>query len=117
MFDEIEDIRQTRKRYNHKMFQSGVPAFRQLEDLEAKVFEDGALSRKQKELIALAVSVSAKCYPCIEYHTSAALAAGAAVPEIHETTAVALALGGGVSQWPARFVFKVLEDLNKIPQP
>jgi hypothetical protein len=30
-----------------------------------------------------------------------------------ETTAVALALGGGVVQWPARYVFRVLEDLEK----
>jgi hypothetical protein len=26
---------------------------------------------------------------------------------------VALALGGGMAQWPARFVFKVLEELER----
>jgi AhpD family alkylhydroperoxidase len=113
MFYEIDEIRDFRKRYNLKMFQSGLPAFRQLEELEAKVFEDGVLSRKQKELIALAVSIRDKCFPCIEYHVSAAVENGAAAAEIHETVAVAVALGGGTAQWPARFAFKVLEDVTK----
>jgi hypothetical protein len=31
---------------------------------------------------------------------------------ILEATAVALALSGGIADWPARFVFKVLEELE-----
>jgi alkylhydroperoxidase/carboxymuconolactone decarboxylase family protein YurZ len=38
---------------------------------------------------------------------------GATKEEILEATAVAVALGGGVAEWPARFVFKVLEELEK----
>jgi len=30
-----------------------------------------------------------------------------------ETAAVALALNGGPAEWPIRFVFKVLEELNR----
>ncbi len=112
MFDEIDDIRRTRKRYNHKMFQSGVPAFRQLEELEAGALAEGALPAKYKELMALAISISEKCYPCVEYHVSAALEHGATAAEIQETAAVALALCGGTAQWPARFAFKVLEELQ-----
>jgi hypothetical protein len=29
-----------------------------------------------------------------------------------ETTAIALALSGSIADWPARFVFKVLEELK-----
>ena len=29
-----------------------------------------------------------------------------------ETTAIALALSGSIADWPARFVFKVLEELE-----
>jgi hypothetical protein len=32
--------------------------------------------------------------------------------EILEATAVALALSGSIADWPARFVFKVLEKLE-----
>jgi alkylhydroperoxidase/carboxymuconolactone decarboxylase family protein YurZ len=39
---------------------------------------------------------------------------GASKQEIQEATAVAIALGGGLAEWPARFVFKVLEELEKL---
>jgi alkylhydroperoxidase/carboxymuconolactone decarboxylase family protein YurZ len=38
---------------------------------------------------------------------------GATREEILEATAVAIALCGGIAEWPARFVFKVLEELEK----
>ncbi len=38
---------------------------------------------------------------------------GATKEEIQEATAVAVALCGGIAEWPARFVFKVLEELGK----
>ncbi len=112
MFDDIEDIRQTRKRFNHKMFQSGVATFRDFEEMEAAALRDGALSQKNKELIALGISIAQKCFPCVEYHVTAALEHGAAREEILEAAAVALALGGGTAMWPARFAFKVLDELR-----
>ncbi len=92
------------------MFQSGVATFRQLEEMEAGALRDGALPQKQKELIALGISIAQRCFPCCEYHVSAALAHGATREEVIEATAVAVALGGGIAHWPARFVFKVLEE-------
>ncbi len=38
---------------------------------------------------------------------------GATIEEIQEATAVAIALGGGAAEWPARFVFKVLGELGQ----
>jgi hypothetical protein len=37
---------------------------------------------------------------------------GTSHEEILEATAVAVALNGGMADWPARFVFKVLEELE-----
>ena len=37
---------------------------------------------------------------------------GTSREEILEATAVELALSGGMADWPARFVFKVLEELE-----
>lgn len=113
MFADIHEIRKARKKINGEMFRSGVNTFRELEEFEASTFRDGALEQKHKELIALGISVTNACYGCIEYHVSRAVALGASRKEILEATAVALALGGGLAQWPARFAFKVLEDLEK----
>jgi alkylhydroperoxidase/carboxymuconolactone decarboxylase family protein YurZ len=62
MFDDIREIRKIRKKYNLQMFRSGVNTFREIGELEAKALKDGALSRKNKELIALGISISQGCY-------------------------------------------------------
>ena len=112
MFEEIEEIRSARKKYNGLMFESASPVFRGFEELEAMALKSGVLDRKYKELIALSISVCDSCYGCIEYHVGAALECGATREEIVEATAVSVCLGGGPATWPARFVFKVLDELE-----
>jgi AhpD family alkylhydroperoxidase len=113
MFDDIDDIRRTRKRINAQMFRSGVPTFRAFEDVEAAALASGELDARYKELIALGISIAQKCYPCVEYHVTAAVHGGATRAEVVEAIAVAVALGGGVGQWPARFAFTVLDRLEQ----
>ena len=62
MFEDIGKIRQTRKKYNYKMFRSGVETFREMEELEANIFREGAIPQKFKELIALGISITHSCY-------------------------------------------------------
>jgi AhpD family alkylhydroperoxidase len=63
--------------------------------LHKKALADGVLSRKVKELMALAISIAAGCEGCIAYHTHDAVTAGVAREELMETIAVALLMGGG----------------------
>ena len=58
---------------------------------------DGALDKKTKELIALAVSVAARCDPCIGFHTQALAKLGATKQEVAETLGVTTYMGGGPS--------------------
>jgi len=57
----------------------------------------GALDSKTKELIALAIGITARCDGCLAFHTKAAKKYGASREEIVETIAVALYMGGGPS--------------------
>jgi AhpD family alkylhydroperoxidase len=61
------------------------------------VFKDGALSRKVKELIAVAVAMTTQCPYCIEIHAKKAKAAGCTEAEIAEATLVSAALRAGGS--------------------
>ena len=56
---------------------------------------DGALSVKQKELIALSIGIVKQCTDCIGFHVQAAMKAGATRSEIAETISVAIMMGGG----------------------
>ncbi len=113
MFEDVQTYRSLRKKYNLQMFRSGVDTFRGFEELEANAFKDGALDQKTKELIGIAVSITASCYGCVEYHVTHALELGATREQVAEAAAVALCLGGGTSHWPARYVFKVMEELEQ----
>jgi len=63
--------------------------------LHKKAVEDGALSGKAKELMAVAISMAVHCEGCVAYHVRAAVAAGATRPELLETIGVAILMGGG----------------------
>jgi AhpD family alkylhydroperoxidase len=56
---------------------------------------DGALSARDKELIALGIGIAVHCDGCIVAHVHDALEAGATHQEIAETIGVAIMMGGG----------------------
>lgn len=59
-----------------------------------QVFKNGALSLKEKELIALALSAASKCETCLEYHAEMAKNEGATSQEILEALEVATYMTG-----------------------
>ena len=63
--------------------------------LHKKAVEEGALSNKVKEMMALAISITVGCEGCIAYHVHDAVAAGATHQELLETIGVGILLGGG----------------------
>ena len=73
---------------------------------------DGALSTKTKELIALAVAVSARCDGCIAFHAHDAVKAGATDEEIVEALGVAILMGGGPSAMYAAHVMEAVEQFR-----
>ena len=62
-----------------------------------EVFKEGAMSVKEKELVAVAVSCVLKCDLCLETHADLALKAGATNDEIRESVLVAMYLSGPTS--------------------
>ncbi|MGQ9623432.1 MAG: carboxymuconolactone decarboxylase family protein [Candidatus Caldatribacteriaceae bacterium] len=60
-----------------------------------QVMQDGALSLKVKELIALAVGVAIHCEHCVIIHTHGAQKAKATPEEILEAAQVGVVMGGG----------------------
>lgn len=58
---------------------------------------DGALDKKTKELIALALGVAARCDGCLGFHAQALVKLGATLPEVQEALAMAVYMGGGPS--------------------
>jgi len=62
-----------------------------------EVFKEGALTVREKALIALAVSHTVQCPYCIDAYTSASLESGADEEQMMEAVHVAAAIRGGSS--------------------
>jgi AhpD family alkylhydroperoxidase len=67
------------------------------EALDRAALADGAIPRKYKELIALAVALTTQCPYCLDVHREAAKKAGATDQELAEAVFVAVALRAGAA--------------------
>lgn len=66
-------------------------------DWYGAVFQDGALSAREKALIGLAVAHAVQCPYCIDSFSKGALEKGADVEQLTEAVHVAAAVRGGAS--------------------
>lgn len=66
-------------------------------DYYGSVFEEGALSVREKALIALAVAHTVQCPYCIDAYTTDSLEKGATEEQMMEAVHVATAIRGGSS--------------------
>lgn len=66
-------------------------------DWYAEVFKEGALTQREKSLIALAVAHAVQCAYCIDAYTTDSLEKGANEEQMMEAVHVAAAIRGGAS--------------------
>ena len=72
----------------------------------------GALDEKTKELIAMALSVAARCDPCIGYHAKALVKFGATRAEVEEMLGMCVYMGGGPSLMYAAAAIAAYEEFG-----
>jgi AhpD family alkylhydroperoxidase len=73
----------------------------------------GALDKKTKELLALAIGVATHCEGCIAYHARGALRTGATRQEVGEALAVAIQMGGGPSANYAADALRAFDQFSR----
>jgi len=79
------------------LHQSKPELLRAFNDVGHAAMKPGALDRKSKELIALAIAISTRCDPCIGFHAQALARLGATPQEVDEMLGVTVHMGGGPS--------------------
>ena len=99
---ELQDKRRTLAPDAHAAFR----AFSQ------KVFADGALPAKTKQLIAVAVAHVTQCPYCIRGHTKAALRSGATEQEIMEAIWVAAEMRAGGAYAHSAIALAAIADVQ-----
>jgi AhpD family alkylhydroperoxidase len=82
-------------------------------DLGRAATSSGVLDAKTKELIAMALSVAARCEPCIGFHAKALAKLGATRAELDETLGVTTYMGGGPSLMYAAHAVAAFDEFEK----
>ena len=106
--NKIEQIVKTRKKA-HAYYLKNSKVYQAFVDMEQKTYQDGNLSKKQKELIAIGISVVINCESCMEWHIKQAIDDEATELEIIEAIEVGIEMSGGPGTTSARFAMNVLE--------
>lgn len=85
-------------------------AFRAFVELDRIVGrEDGAIPRKYRELIAIAVACTTQCPYCLDVHTRGAKKAGASREEVAEAALLAAALRAGAATTHGLLALKLFD--------
>src|SRR4051812_33482797 len=77
-----------------KLFPEAMTAFQTWDKL---ALQEGAIPKKYKELMAIAVALTTQCPYCLEGHRQAAVKAGVTEQELTEVIHVAAALRAGAA--------------------
>jgi AhpD family alkylhydroperoxidase len=92
-----QDLTRTVSR-NLAILRADIPeVMKGFNELASAATRNGALDKKTKELIALALGVAAHCDACIGFHAQALAKLGATKAEVEEALGMAVYMGGGPS--------------------
>ena len=106
--DTLESFRHFREKMNSAILAAGNVPINRFFALDARVYEDGALPAKTKELLGLVASLVLRCDDCITYHVVRCREEGVSDPEF---CAVALVVGGSIVIPHLRRAVARLEEL------
>lgn len=73
---------------------------------------DGALDRKTKEFIALAIGVTQRCDGCIGFHAKALKELGATREEVSDVLSMCVYMGGGPALMYAADALRAFDQFN-----
>ena len=95
---------------------SGAPdVMKSFSELGRAAMAEGALTKKTKELMALALGVAARCDPCLGYHVQTLVKLGATRQELDEALGVAVYMGGGPALMYAARAIAAFEEFSRPP--
>ncbi len=92
----VESFREERSKMNDRILSADNLVIKRLFNLDARAYEEGALSTKTKELLGLMGSLVLRCDDCVKYHIEQCVSAGTTEAEFFELLAVANLVGGTI---------------------
>lgn len=79
--------------------------------LSKAVKDNGPLSVRQKEWVALGMAIAQRCEPCINFHVEALMKAGGTRAELGDIIGMAIQMGGGPALMYAAHALAAWDEL------
>jgi len=108
----LEEFNKFRSEMNDLILEEGDLNTKRFFNLDHKVYQDGKLPAKTKELLGLVSSLVLRCDDCVTYHIIEAVKTGWSKEEIYEAMNVALIVGGSIVIPHLRRAAELLEKLE-----
>jgi len=109
----LQEFREFRERMNTRILESGNLDIRRFFALDSRVYDDGALPTRTKELLGLVASLVLRCDDCVSYHMVRCAEEGISDEEIMETLSVGLVVGGSIVIPHLRRAVATLDELRR----
>lgn len=111
MSDELQEFREFRERMNERILSHGNLEINRFFALDDRVYEDGALDARTKELMGLVASLVLRCDDCVTYHLTRCREEGLSEEELFEALSVGLVVGGSIVVPHLRRAVDLLDEL------
>ena len=112
MGEKIDKFEKFRSDMNERILGTGTTETKRFFALDSRVYENGALPAKTKELLGLVASTVLRCNDCITYHVLQCAKQGVTREEFVEAFDVALIVGGSITIPHIREAHAILKELG-----
>jgi AhpD family alkylhydroperoxidase len=109
----IEDFHQFRRTMNERILAADNLEIKRFFALDSRTYADGALDARTKELMGLVASMVLRCDDCVTYHLARCIDEGVSDPELFESFAVGLVVGGSIVIPHLRRAVASLDELRR----
>jgi AhpD family alkylhydroperoxidase len=109
--EKLKELSRKRKEAHQKLLKLNSNVYKAFLKLEKAAFSEGAITKKNKELIAIGISVVENCESCMQWHIEQAVKSGATMQEVLEAVEVGIEMGGGPATVSARFALDVMDTV------
>ncbi len=109
---DLQEFRQFRERMNERILAQENLDIRRFFALDSRVYEDGALPTRTKEMLGLVASLVLRCDDCVTYHVARCVEEGVSDQEMFEVFSVGLVVGGSIAIPHLRRAVDTLDQLR-----
>ena len=92
----VKEFNVNRTVMNEKLMAQDNKVLKRFFNLDTNAYQDGALSKKTKELLGLVASMVLRCDDCIRYHLGTCYELGVTSEELFEVFSIANIVGGSI---------------------